>query len=458
MKYTTPILLVDDDKEILKIYEKIFKINKFNIIVESNSEKAIQIIMEREISVVISDIIMPKMDGNELLKIIKNLKSEIEVIMLTAEGSVDGAVDSMKNGAFDYLLKPVDIEKMLQTVKNAYSLWKFKKKNMQLKEIININASSDIYLGKSKSIRKINTYISRIAESNSSVLILGESGTGKEVLARQIHNNSLRKEEIIVSVNCASLSNNLIESELFGYEKGAFTGAEKRKIGRFELADGGTLFLDEIGDMPLNMQVKLLRVLQEKKFERVGGTDEVASDFRLIAATNVSLKEAVENGSFREDLYYRLNVIQIDIPPLRERDDDILELFYFFVNQFSKEINKEIKKIDDGIIQAILEYKWPGNIRELKNVVERLIVLSLDGELEIENLPSDMKEMSICYENEQINIAFDAELKEAVKEFEKIFIQKKLNGNNGNVSKTAQQLGIARNNLYTKLKDLEVLR
>lgn len=455
--YNIPMLLVDDDTELLKVYKKIFSINGFNVMVEADSQKALKIVKTTNIAVVVSDIIMPKLNGLELLMNIKAVKPNVEVIMLTAEGSISGAVEAVKDGAFSYLKKPVDIEELIANIKKAYEIFSIKEENSGLKQQLTENLQTKIFIGQNEKIINLRRDAEKIAKTDTSVLILGESGTGKEILANFIHQSSLRRDKPFICVNCAAVNENLFESELFGYEKGAFTGADKMKKGRFELAAGGTIFLDEIGELSLNTQAKLLRVLQEKSFERVGGTETISSDFRLIAATNRDLKNDVKEYRFREDLYYRINVMPLTIPSLRQRIDDVPILVDNFVKELSIEMKKKINSVDETLISILMKYQWPGNVRELRNIIERLVVLSNDGDLLKEDLPDEICRGK-CPINEIVeeNLKED-KLKDATQEFEKQYITKCMKRNQWNVSKSAQELGLARKNLYKKLKQYEIL-
>lgn len=314
-----PVMLVDDDISVLSVYKKILKLKGFDVFTAKDSFEALKLIDERNFAVIISDIIMPKMNGMQLLKRIKEKNRNTEVIMLTAEGSISGAVEAVKLGAFSYQVKPVDIDELIACIRKAKELYLLKEENDNLKQQMEDYTEGPVFIGESASAKKVKEVALAIAETESTVLISGESGTGKEIIANMIHNNSGRKNHPFISVNCAALNDNLIESELFGAEKGSYTGADRMRKGRFELANSGTLFFDEIGELSMSMQVKLLRVLQERKFERVGGTETIYSDFRLISATNRNLKEEIEKGNFRDDLYYRLNIIPINVPPLREK-------------------------------------------------------------------------------------------------------------------------------------------
>lgn len=444
-----PILLVDDDRELLEVYEKIFRLKGFRVLSCDNSEEALKLIKADNVSVVISDIIMPRMDGMELLNAIKAIRPSIEVIMLTAEGSISGAVEAVKQGAFSYFVKPADIEELLSSVRKAAELADVKDENNALRQHIASLSSGQDFIGISDIAENLRKKAEVIGSTDSAILITGETGTGKEVLANMIHKNSKRAEKPFVCVNCGALNENLIESELFGSEKGAYTGAEKQRKGRFETADGGTIFFDEIGELSLNMQVKLLRVLQEKSFERVGGSESIKSDFRLITATNRDLRKEVEANRFRADLYYRINIIPIKIPPLRERKEDIPVLCQNFLLQYAREMNKKVNFFKDDLLNLLQKYQWPGNVRELRNIIERLVVLSVDGEVNMEDLPEEIR-------GSDQNAMASGDLKNMTKAFEKEYITEIMKKHNGSVSKAAEEMCIARKNLYRKLNDYNI--
>lgn len=440
------ILLVDDDKDFLEVYSKILELNHYKVITASNGKEAIKIVNNRIISIMITDIIMPEMDGLELLRRVKSQNSMIQVIMLTAEGSVNGAVEAMHLGAFTYLEKPVNIEDLLLKIQRAKEVYDMQRENIRLKERLEEVRENSPLLGESSKIKEIRKKIDIVAFSDTNVLVTGESGTGKEIVANEIHNKSKRSENSFIKVNCAALAESVLESELFGHEKGAFTGAAESKKGRFEMADGGTIMLDEIGELPLGIQAKLLRVLQEKELERVGGNKTIKTDFRLVAVTNRNLAEEIKKGNFREDLYYRINVVPLSIPPLKERKEDIPLLCDFFLQKYCKEMRKKIDPLSKEIMEIFTRYDWPGNVRELKNLLERLVVLTQGNTIEIKNLPESMKEFSG-------SVSSDANSwKEAKEQFEEQFIKRALKRNHGNISNTASELGLARKSLYEKIK------
>lgn len=445
----TKIMLVDDDKELLEVYDKIFKLNGFDVISCENGEKALNLLDRNQIAVVISDIIMPKMSGIELLQEIKKRAPHTEVIMLTAEGSISGAVEAVKEGAFSYLVKPADVDDLISNIKKAAELAKIKNENEVLKGQIATLSDGREFIGISRIAEELRQNARIIGETDSAVLITGETGTGKEVLANMIHKCSNRADKPFICVNCGALNENLIESELFGSEKGAYTGAGGQRKGRFEIANGGTIFFDEIGELSLNMQTRLLRVLQEKSFERVGGYETIKSDFRLITATNRNLKQEVLENRFRADLYYRINIIPIEIPPLRERPEDIPVLFNSFLESYSREMNKSANYVDDKTIKALQKYNWPGNVRELRNVVERMVVLSHDGTLDLDALPEEIKDM--LTEDKPAEA-----LRTQTKAFEKEYIIRIMSKYEGNVAKAAEEMQIAKKNLYKKLNEYDI--
>lgn len=446
---TGNILIVDDEKGIRDGLRLFLKHEGHLTFTAADGQEALEILEKNDIDLVISDLKMPRIDGEELLAFIKKDYPGLQVIILTGHGTVETAVESMRNGAYDFLIKPLNLEKLGLIVKRALSQRQLEIDNRNLKKKLNIFSGQMI--GKSEKMIKIANLVEQVAPSKTSVLILGENGVGKEVIANLIHDSSNRKNNPFIKVHCAALSENLLESELFGHEKGAFTGAIKEKKGRFELADTGTIFLDEIGEISPNIQVKLLRVIQEKAFERVGGEKTITVDVRIVAATNRDLKKEVEEGRFREDLYYRLNVVQITVPPLRERKEDILLMVSSFIQSFSKENKKEIKEITKKAQTALYNYDWPGNVRELKNVLEAAVVLSKDGIIDINDLPPYLKN-----EDEHGNF-LKIKIPAAMAEIEKEAIISTLALANGNKSKTAEMLEMNRKTLYSKLNEFGIL-
>jgi len=445
------IILVDDDRSFLRVYSRILQRQGYDVEAIDNGKEALEAIKNRYFDLVISDVVMPGMGGIELLKALKNLGIDTQIIMLSGKGTVKDAVKAMKLGAYNYLLKPVDIEELLINIERALDLKKVNEENFTFRSEMEKIFREDPFIGRSSYFMEIKKKIEIIAPTDSTVLITGETGTGKEVLAKEIHYNSNRRNKPLIKVNCAALAETVLESELFGHEKGAFTGAYKTKKGKFELAQEGTLFLDEIGDLPLNFQIKLLRVLQEKEFERVGGTKTIKANFRLIAATNKDLKAEIEKGRFREDLFYRLNVIPISLKPLRERREDILYLAEFFLKKFARDLNKNVKGFSDRALEILKNYDWPGNVRELKNIVERCVVFSKGEKILVEEIPEEIKSKTgICKSIKP--------LKRALQEFEKHYILNALEKNEWNITKTSEEIGIARKNLYKKIEKYRIQR
>jgi DNA-binding NtrC family response regulator len=453
MRKTKRVMLVDDDPSFLNIFKKIFTENGYDTITCADAKNALETLDRKRINVAVVDIVMPGMNGISLLKEMVETYPEIKTIMLTGEGSIAGAVEAMASGAFTYLLKPVNIEELLMETEKALHLQQIEMENFYLKEELNSSRSKYNLIGNSPAIKSITEQLPSIASSNASVIIGGESGTGKEIAAGLIHSLSERKNKPFIKVNCAALSESLLESELFGHEKGAFTGATTARPGRFELADGGTLFLDEITEMSANVQVKLLRVLQEREFERVGGSKSLTTDFRLISASNRNLHEAIADGSFREDLFYRINVIPLNMPPLRERRADIPLLLDYFSHLFAVDYAKEFLAFSENSVHALTSYSWPGNVRELSNVVERLVVLARRPVIRLSDLP-----LEITRSIGEIDCDNQLTISAARREFEKNFIINALVRNQWNVSKTATAIGIARKNLQRKLSEYDITR
>ena len=443
------ILTIDDEENIRNGLADNFELEGYNVLQAENGKKGLEIVSKNNVDVVITDLRMDGISGEEVVQKITTDYPAIPVIVLTGHGSIDDATAAIKAGAFDFLTKPLDLDHLNIVVKNALRGKILALQNKELKEkLLKISGNEDM-IGKSAEMSKVRTLISKAAPTKATVLITGESGVGKELVAKSIHDNSPRKDKPFIIVHCASLSESLLESELFGYEKGAFTGAESQHKGRFELADGGSIFLDEIGEINPATQVKLLRVLQEKKFERVGGEETIECDVRLIAATNRNLEDEVKNGKFREDLFYRLNVVRIEVPPLRERKDDIPLLMHTFLREFNIENKKNIKGFDNRAKSTMLKYSWPGNIRELKNCVESAVVMCGSEEISFDDLPSSVQ----ARDSEQvIRIPLGIKMDEA----EKIIIQENLAFNNGNKSKTADILGIGRKTLHRKIDELSI--
>ncbi len=449
----TRIMVVEDEHETLEMMTEVFASKGYNVEKAANGIEALRKIKTQEPDIILSDINMPGMDGMELLKNISRDYDHIPVIMVTAYGTIDNAVEAMKMGAKDYITKPLRFDELHTKVERISQLSSLIKENEFLLNKLQQKYDFTNIIGKTDKIKQLFELVQDVASTNTTVLIRGESGTGKELIANAIHYNSARMKRPFVKVNCGVLAESLLESELFGHVRGAFTGAIKDKVGRFELAHGGTLFLDEIGDISLNMQLKLLRVLQEGEFERVGGTETIKVDVRILAATNKNLEEAMEKGTFRNDLYYRLNVIPIVVPPLRERSDDIQYLVYHFIEKFNKIYGKNIRDIDPKAMQILKSYDYPGNIRELENLIERLVVLNKNSTGEI--IPSDLPPIlpSADYSNgDDISNG----LVKVVENFEKKLILQALSENGNNKVQTAKILQVNRSTFMSKLKKYNI--
>ncbi len=447
------IMVVDDDPEILGAIADVLRQGGYDVDEAEDGRKALRSIEDDFYDLVITDLNLPKVDGMKVLRYIVDQSPETICIMLTGYGTIKSSVEAMKIGAFDYISKPVKSDEILMVVQKALKYRQLERENILLKQQLRTKYRFDNFIGDSNPIQKVFELIERVADTDSTVLITGESGTGKELIAKAIHYNSYRRENPMVVINCGAIPEELLESELFGHEKGAFTGAHKMRIGRFELADGGTIFLDEIGDMSPNLQVKLLRVLQEQKFERVGGTRTLEIDVRIIAATNRNLINAVNKGKFRQDLYYRLNVIPIKVPPLRHRRGDIQLLVDFFVKKFNKQKRKRFVGFSREAIDCLLEYSWPGNVRELENLVERVIILSDGDKIELEDIPESIKGKTGKIEPIEVRIPKDGIVfEEAVEEYEKKLILKALSETNWVKTKAAKLLNINRTTLIEKMK------
>ncbi len=426
--------------------EKAMRQEGYQALSSNMGRRGLELIREEAPALVLLDLRMPEMDGLEALKKIKETSPKLPVIILTAHGTIETAIEAMKEGASDYITKPFDLDELKLVIKQNLLM-------SQLVTEVNFLRSEltkkyKVMVGESSAIKEVIKLIDKVANSNATVLITGESGTGKEVAAVAIHRNSPRREGPFVPVNCAALPDNLLESELFGHEKGAFTGAVARKLGRFELADKGTIFLDEIAEMPLNMQVKLLRVLQEKSFERVGGTETLHVDVRVIAATNRNLTEAMAKGLFREDLYYRLNVFHIDLPPLRQRVEDIPVLAEHFLDKIRP--NYLVQKFCPEAIKLLTQYHWPGNIRELQNVVERAAIICHGTEITPADLPKEIQEISGKYDAGSLVRLPESGI--SLEDLEKELIIKALEKSKGNQTRAAQLLGITRSALLYRVQ------
>ena len=440
------LLVIDDEINIREGLAEFFKDEGYDVVCAENGEEGWKRFSEGDIDLVITDLRMPYLTGEELMRRILAQAPGFPVIILTGHGSVESAVNAMRDGAWDFLSKPVDIDHLSLKVKRALETRELFFKHRRIEEELDKRKSFKSIISNSRNMYEVFDMMSKVAPTKASILITGESGVGKELVANAIHELSPRKKEPLIKVHCAALPASLLESERFGHEKGAFTGAVSRRKGRFELASGGTLFLDEIGEIDQNIQIKLLRVLQEKNFERVGGEQTVEVDVRLVAATNKDLKTEIEKGSFREDLYFRLNVVNIHVPPLRERKDDIPILVAAFIKEFAEENGKKIEGIDEKVRSRLYSYEWPGNIRELRNCIESAVVMCQSNIISTEDLPPILRDVS---DDGWINIRLGASMEEC----EKIIIRDTLSHCNGNKSKTADILGIGRKTLLRKLDE-----
>ena len=441
------ILVIDDEIPQRDTMAGFLNKLNFKVLVAASGKEGLDIIKKEPVDLILTDYRMPDKNGLEVLKEAKQLNPLIEVILITAYGSVEGAVDAMKAGAADYIEKPLDLDRVEIVIQKALEKKKLASENLLLRQMLQEKHRLTGIISSSGAMEEVINIAGRAAKSKATILLRGESGTGKELLAKAIHYASNRSNKPFIAVNCAALNENLLESELFGHEKGAFTGADKMRRGRFELADGGTLFLDEVGDIPLSIQVKLLRVLQEQNFERLGGNETINVDVRLIAATNRDLEKLIEAGDFREDLFYRLNVVNIYIPSLRQRREDIPPLVSHFVDKYAAENNKTIDGISKEALDLLMRYDYPGNIRELENIIERAIVLARGNMITTDDLPLHAR----MEENEE-NQPKGSSLTEMVEHFEQKLIIEALDKVDGNQSQAAKSLGIGERKLRYKLR------
>ncbi len=455
----TTIMIVDDDLDVRQSIMDVFGDEGYEVFGAGGGQEALKIVNQENIDLIFLDIWMPDLDGMQVLQQLKAVHPEIPVVMISGHGTIETAVQSTKLGAFDFIEKPVSLEKLVITAKNALTIYHLQQENLRLKERFQHKPQ---LIGQSPVMQELQQQIAVVGPTNGWVLITGENGTGKELVARAIHRLSHRADKPFVDVNCAAIPENLIESELLGYEKGAFTGATNRKKGKFEQAHEGTIFLDEIGDMSLNTQAKILRVLQEQSLNRLGSTKTITIDVRVIAATNKNLETEIARGNFREDLYYRLNVIPMHVPPLRERQNDIPLLAKQFMSHYARGKGEPNKQLAPEIMPILQQYNWPGNVRELKNLMERLAIMSPASMISSHDLPHYVrgKESKTAiasagddYPNSQF---YTDHLSEAVSKFEKYYLAKKLKEFDGNISRTAIQIGITRRNLHRKIKALSI--
>lgn len=439
------VLLVDDEVAHLKTLERLFAKEGYDVLTAEGGQEAIDRVRENDVHLVITDLMMPDLDGMDLLKVVRTLRPEAEVILMTAFGTVERAVHGMKEGAYDFITKPIKRATILKSAHQALERQALMAENRQLKaQIAELRGEKGI-VGQSPTLREALRLVEQVARTDVTVLLTGESGTGKELFARMLYEHSDRADKPFVAVNCAALPESILESELFGYEKGAFTGANQRRIGRFEAAHGGTLFLDEIGELTPQVQVKLLRVLQESEFERLGANETVRVDVRILAATNRDLDEEMRVGRFREDLFWRLNVVNIHIPRLRERLEDVPLLAEHFLNKFRQKNRRDIAGISRDAMNTLARYSWPGNVRELENVIERAVVLDRDGVIDVDDLPESVSANPV--DRRSITVPLGTTLEE----IERRVIDETLRMTHGDKRLTANLLGIATRTIYRKI-------
>jgi two-component system, NtrC family, nitrogen regulation response regulator NtrX len=442
------ILIVDDEESIRQTLGGILTDEGFEVLMCSSGEEAVQIVEDEQPNLVLLDIWLPQIDGIEALKLIKTSRPQTQVVMMSGHGTIETAVKATKLGAFDFIEKPLSLDKVILVVNHAFDFIRLEEENLLLRQKV----SHEYELtGNSSAILELKEMIHIVAPTNAWILIMGENGTGKELVARSIHHQSQRANKRFVEVNCAAIPEDLIESELFGHEKGAFTGATAKRSGKFEMADGGTLFLDEVADMSLKAQAKVLRILQEKKFERVGGTRLIPTDVRVLAATNKELEKEMNEGRFRQDLYYRLNVIPLRVPPLRDRKEDIALLVKRFIQDFATKEGGKEKTIADEVLTLLMQHNWPGNVRELKNIVERMIIMThsdIISKSDILPLVEIGQDESAPFKEETSLDSF----RTAKLDFERQYIVRKLREFGGNISRTAEAIGMERSHLHKKIR------
>lgn len=445
------VLVVDDEDIIRESLSYILSKEGYEVEEAENGKVAFETLKDKFFDLVITDLEMPEMKGTELLEELRKMNIQTSTIVVTAFGSLETAITALRNGASDYILKPVEFDEMIVKVKRLFEMKDLIIENRILRKELQRDFDFENIVGKSKAISKIFEMIEAVSDTESTVLITGNSGTGKELVAKAVHYNSIRKNKPFIVVNCGAISDNLIESELFGHKKGAFTGAISDKEGYMKAAEGGTLFLDEIGDMPLNLQVKLLRAIQEKEYTPVGTSQTLPVNVRFVASTNKDLQEEVNKGNFREDLFYRLNVVDIHIPSLKEREEDIPLLADHFLNKYRKEMNKSIKGISNEAMRALFNHEWKGEVRELENTIERAVIFCKEDFIQPEHLPPTFRSYS-----SGIEFPLSGSLEDAVRRFEKDAILKALESNENNKEKTAETLQVGLSTLYRKMKELDI--
>lgn len=445
------ILVVDDDPEMTTVLQEVLSEEGWEIETAGDGEEALTKLHQREYALLLTDLRMPRMAGLTLMEQAKLLYPDIQVIVITAFGTIDSAIEAMKQGAYDYITKPFHLEEMLLTIRKALKERALHREVLRLRQEIEQTYEFANIIGKSRVMQTLFTQMQRVAQSAANVLITGESGTGKELVAKAIHYHSDRKQGPFVAVNCGAIPEELLESELFGYERGAFTGAQREKVGLFEAADQGSLFLDEISEMPAALQVKLLRAIQEKEIRRVGATQTRRVDVRIIAATHRDLLAEVKEGRFREDLYYRLHVLPLHVPPLRERPEDIPLLANHFLKKFAEVNGKPVQGISEPALKILMEYSWPGNVRELENVMERAVIL---GRFEVIT-PADLPEVLVAHQPEYVLLDRGGRRRMTLEELEREYILQVLEEVKGNKQQAAERLGIDRKTLYRRLEQYQ---
>jgi DNA-binding NtrC family response regulator len=449
----TRILVVDDESRVREYFSEVLKREGFEVKTAENGEVAISLIMQGSYDVILIDLNMPKVDGMAVLRHLVDHQQDSMGIILTGHATVKNAVEAMKLGAYDYLTKPVKMEEVLMVIKRALEFRDLRRENLSLKKQLKNKYKFENFIGDSSQMNGVFRIIEKVADTDSTILILGESGTGKELVARAIHYHSRRRDKPLVPVNCGAIPEDLLESELFGHEKGAFTHAIKTRIGRFELADGGTIFLDEVAEMSPHLQVKLLRVLQEQEFERLGATKTIRCDVRILAATNKNLDKLVLEGSFREDLYYRLKVIPIEIPPLRDRRSDIPLLVHHFLETIARNKKKKVKGISKEVMQAFMSYEWPGNVRELENIIERMVILSEGNSLTLDDVPEKISHSQVSEQPVKAVIPDEGiSLSSAINDYERQLIITALEKAQWVKNRAAKLLNMNRTTLVEKIK------
>ena len=447
------ILVIDDDRSLLTTYT-VFLQDHFRLHTAESGEAGLRVLEKEDINIILLDLRLPGMDGMDVLRQAKVIDENVDVIVVTGVRSIPVAVEAIKLGAYDYLVKPFEVDEVLSL------LWRTLERQNLVREVLYLRAEVGRHqdmgniVGQNETMRQIYDLVCRVADTNATVLVSGESGTGKELIARAIHQQSQRQSKPFVAMNCAAISESLVESELFGHERGAFTGAVEKHLGRFELAHTGVLFLDEVGSLRLDMQAKLLRVLQEREFERVGGSKTVRVDVRIVAAANEDLKQLVADKAFREDLFYRLNVVPLHVPPLRERKDDIPLLAEHFLAKYNKAFNRKVRGISPAALSSLNHYHWPGNVRELENVIERLVAISNHEVIGLDDLPLDLVAVRDHAADEIFTSG--AGLREAKAEFERHYILKALEKSRWNQTEAAKRLGVHRNTLLGKMESLHI--